>query len=512
MRPEDLGIGRLFEKALDAVIVADAETQRVVLWNPAATNIFGYSLSEALELRVEALVPEHLKAKHRAGMIRYEETGHGHYIDSHRLLDLPALKKGGEEIRIELSLNPIAPVGDDGRRFVLAIIRDVTQRKRAEERLAEEHNLLRTLIDNLPDFIFVKDTESRFVINNVEHLHVLRVSQQSEVVGKTDFDFFPREFAEEYYADEQEVIRSGEALIGREEPVVDQAGNSQWLSTTKVPLRDSSGEIVGLVGMSRDLTERKLAEEEIRHLNDTLEKRVVERTAQLAERESRLRQLLGKLVVAQEEERRRVAYEVHDGLAQMIVAVQQHLQAFAKQYPPDSSQGRERLDWTLDLAQQTVEETRRVIGGLRPTAPDDFGLAAAVRLHVEALRTEGWDIDYDETLGDERLPAALETVLYRVAQEALTNVRKHADTTRVRLNLGGLERQVRLRVRDWGRGFETAMPVGGDGPGERLGISGMAERITLLGGEFKVCSRPGAGTLIVARVPLADYEEDVERG
>jgi len=189
-------------------------------------------------------------------MIRYEETGHGTYIDSHRLLDLPALKKGGEEIRIELSLNPIAPVGDDGRRFVLAIIRDVTQRKRAEERLAEEHNLLRTLIDNLPDFIFVKDTESRFVINNVEHLRVLRVSQQSEVVGKTDFDFFPREFAEGYYADEQKIIRSGEALIGREEPVVDQAGNSRWLSTTKVPLRDSSGEIVGLVGMSRDITER----------------------------------------------------------------------------------------------------------------------------------------------------------------------------------------------------------------------------------------------------------------
>ena len=69
-------------------------------------------------LRVEALVPEHLKAKHRTGMIRYEETGHGNYIDSHRLLDLPALKKGGEEIRIELSLNPIAPVGDDSGRFV----------------------------------------------------------------------------------------------------------------------------------------------------------------------------------------------------------------------------------------------------------------------------------------------------------------------------------------------------------------------------------------------------------
>src|SRR5215210_1755158 len=95
VRKENLGIGKLFERARDAVIVADAETQRVVLWNPAATNIFGYTLSEALELRVEALVPEHLKALHQAGMIQYWETGHGDYIDSHRSLDLPALKKGG---------------------------------------------------------------------------------------------------------------------------------------------------------------------------------------------------------------------------------------------------------------------------------------------------------------------------------------------------------------------------------------------------------------------------------
>lgn len=308
MRPEDLGIGKLFERVRDAVIVADAETQRVVLWNPAATNIFGYTLSEALELRVEALVPEHLKALHRAGMIHYWETGHGDYIDSQRLLDLPALKKGGEEIRIELSLNPIVPIGSDGGgRFVLAIVRDVTQRRRAEERLAEERNLLRTLIDNLPDFIFVKDAESRFVINNAEHLRLLGATEQSEVLGKTDFDLFPGELAQSYYADEQEVIRSESPLIGREEPVVDQAGNRSWLSTTKVPLRDSGGEVVGLVGMSRDITERKQAEEEIRHLNETLEQRVEERTVQLAERESRLRDLLGKLVMAQEEERRQVS-------------------------------------------------------------------------------------------------------------------------------------------------------------------------------------------------------------
>src|SRR4051812_22513222 len=109
LRPEDLGIGKLFERVRDAVIVADAASQQIVLWNPAATKIFGYSPSEALELFVEALVPDHPKDLHRTGIGRYGVTGRGVYIDSQRLLDLPALKKGGEEIRIELSLNPIEP-------------------------------------------------------------------------------------------------------------------------------------------------------------------------------------------------------------------------------------------------------------------------------------------------------------------------------------------------------------------------------------------------------------------
>src|SRR5919107_4336620 len=140
LRPEDLGFGRLFERVQDAVIVADASTQRIVLWNAAAARMFGYSVTEAMELRVEALVPERLKAAHRTGIARYAETGHGPYIDSDAPLDLPAVKKNGEEIRVEMSLSPISPVheADDGKaQFVLAIIRDVTVRKRAEEEVRQ---------------------------------------------------------------------------------------------------------------------------------------------------------------------------------------------------------------------------------------------------------------------------------------------------------------------------------------------------------------------------------------
>ncbi|MBN2393115.1 MAG: GAF domain-containing protein, partial [Anaerolineae bacterium] len=138
---------------------------------------------------------------------------------------------------------------------------DITERKTAEIELDAERNLLRTLIDNLPDYIYIKDRESRFLVNNIAHLNVLGAKTQEEVVGKTDFDIFPHELAEQYYADEQALMESGETLIDREEPVVDQtSGGNLWASSTKVPLRDADGNITGFVGLTRDITERKRTE------------------------------------------------------------------------------------------------------------------------------------------------------------------------------------------------------------------------------------------------------------
>jgi PAS domain S-box-containing protein len=129
--PRDLGIGRLFDMVRDAVIAAEASSGRIVLWNGAATAIFGYSADEALGMPIEALVPERLRVAHRAGLAQYAASGTGKYIEASTVLELPALHKSGDELTVEMTLSPIEEPSQEGR-FALAIIRDVSDRKRAE--------------------------------------------------------------------------------------------------------------------------------------------------------------------------------------------------------------------------------------------------------------------------------------------------------------------------------------------------------------------------------------------
>jgi PAS domain S-box-containing protein len=164
-------------------------------------------------------------------------------------------------------VNSKVPLRDEGGNVIglVGVSRNITADKQAEEALAHERNLLRTLIEHLPDSIYVKDTDSRFLLNNPAHLAFLGASTQDETLGKTDADFYPRELAAQSFAVEQSLIHSGLPLIDHEELVVDQStGQSMWTLSTKVPLRNPQGEITGLVGVSRNVTERKLGEQALR--------------------------------------------------------------------------------------------------------------------------------------------------------------------------------------------------------------------------------------------------------
>jgi len=166
------------------------------------------------------------------------------------------------------------PVVEDGKVVSLSgTFQDITERKLAEEALAGERALLRTLIDNLPERIYVKDAEGRFVTGNLAVARLMGVDNPEDLVGKTDFDFLPEELASASFADQKEVMRSGDPIIGWEEKALDPKGETQWISTTKVPLRDAGGRVTGLVGMDRDITRRKELEEEIKDRNAELELR-----------------------------------------------------------------------------------------------------------------------------------------------------------------------------------------------------------------------------------------------
>ncbi|MEZ5278733.1 MAG: PAS domain-containing protein [Opitutaceae bacterium] len=151
------------------------------------------------------------------------------------------------------------------------ISRDITENKKVEQALYEERNLLRTLIDILPSRIFIKDLDSRFVINNRSHLDQLKVKTQEEAIGKSTYDFYPTERGQQALDDDREVLATGKPIINREKTYLDDDGEPVWSLTTKVPLKDSNGRMIGLVGISHDITERKRAEQELTRRNQEMQ-------------------------------------------------------------------------------------------------------------------------------------------------------------------------------------------------------------------------------------------------
>jgi PAS domain S-box-containing protein len=251
-----------------AVIEWDAKFQ-VLEWNAAAERIFGYLASEAVGQHAGFIVPE-----------RYKE-----HVDA-VWNDLLVQKGGNRSTNENITKDKRTifcewyntPLTDTGGKVigVASLVQDVTDRVRAEETLEAERNMLRTLIDNLPDRIYVKDTQSRFLLNNIAHMEALGAKTREEVIGKTDFDFRPYERAVQYFADDQEVIKSGQPLYNREEPTTLPTGEKGWLLSSKVPLKDQEGKIVGLIGISRDVTKRKQAELEKERLFSELQAALLE--------------------------------------------------------------------------------------------------------------------------------------------------------------------------------------------------------------------------------------------
>jgi len=215
------------------------------------------------------------------------------------------------------------------------------------------------------------------------------------------------------------------------------------------------------------------------------------------ERQRALVMLVEQVIARADDERRGVAYDVHDGVAQLIVSAKQHLDTAADLWSRDPRRAASETAITADRLGRAIAETRRILAALRPLAVDAGGLANAARQSLDEIaRDTGWSVDLVENLGAARLPPAVETAAFRILQEALSNARKHAGTTRIEVVLSKDTDRVHLDVRDYGVGLEA----GGGARG--LGLPSMRERARLLGGSCVVEAAAGGGTHVHAQLPL----------
>jgi PAS domain S-box-containing protein len=493
------------KQAAEGIFVVDIDTKLILEANVAYRNLLGYTAQDMLGL---GLTLYDVVAHDRKSVDKYLEQileERVHFIGERR-----HRRKDGSLVDVEVSSSVISYGGGEA---LCVIVHDITERKRSAERLQRSLDALLGLYEAgqiLSSSLEREEIGSRLleIASRVSNLTAAVISIPDEdgelrIWRSSGLEGLWREarFAPEAVAARQRVLETRKYQAVRLQQPED-ADESQLVSLN-LPLL-VRGRLIGVLEAygPEALLERQYEETLISLANQGASALENARLyTELAKRENRLQDLIRKLITAQEEERRKVSYEVHDGLAQTAAGAHQLLQAFARQHPPTSEKGSKDLARALQLVQQTVGEARYVIADLRPTALDDFGLAAAVRLQVEKISSQGSQVDYEEALGDERLPPEVETALFRVAQEALTNVHKHAPSARVRITLRRLNDSVRLQVRDWGTGFDPEKITDGGGPGERLGLSSMRERVALLGGHLEVHSKPGEGTEVVAEIP-----------
>ncbi|HMK27871.1 MAG TPA: PAS domain S-box protein, partial [Chitinophagaceae bacterium] len=236
----------VIEQATDFIMITDQQGNFIDT-NSSFNKTFGYTKEEILQLNISKVIdPEQLKIR----PVRFDLLVKGETILNERRM----LTKTGAGIDVEANVKMLP----DGR--ILAIARDIRDRKKAEEQLSNERNLLRALIDHLPDYIYVKDTSLNFLISNRAFVKLVGAASEEENYRKNSIDLFGEEIGQINMKEDKKIIETGEIIIDRDEPIVTREGKERWLLTTKVPLKDQEEKVTGILGISKDITERKEAE------------------------------------------------------------------------------------------------------------------------------------------------------------------------------------------------------------------------------------------------------------
>jgi PAS domain S-box-containing protein len=448
----------LLDAAPDAVVLAD-EAGMIVLVNSQTEELFGHERKALVGQPIETLLPGYLREAETRAM------GAG--------LDLVCHRRDGSEFPVEISLS--AMEAEEGR-LVIAFVRDITERQRGESAALE----LAAIVASSSDAIVSESLDHRALTWNggAEKLYGYTAE---EMAGRSMSILVPPGQLDELPAI-LERFKGGEQWIDQFETTrVRKDGSRIEVSIKISPIRDASDTIVGLASIARDLTPLRAHRE--------LERDLAERRA-----------LLAHLVDAGEEERGRIAMDIHDDSIQAITAAGMRLQILRRRLDdPEQLKLLDELEQTIQLA---ISRLRHLLFELRPPALDNEGLSAALGSYLDEVDDPGIAYRFDDQLSVQPSPES-RTILYRIVQEALANVRKHAQATAATVALRELENGFLARVSDDGIGF-----VAGDEepvPGH-LGLAAMRERAELAGGWLKIKAAPGKGTTLEVWVPVAPPE------
>jgi len=387
---------------------------------------------------------------------------------------------------------------------IFAAARDITERKLAEEALHESQQMLQLVLDTIPARVFWKDLDSNYLGCNRPFAFDAGLRSPAEIIGRNDFEMVWGELAQLYRSGDRQVIETGIAILGYEETQIAPSGGRICVRTNKVPLFDVQGGIKGVLGTYEDITDQKQAEEELRKAHDELERRVDERTAALKKANKELRQFPSRLISVQEEERKRLASELHDSIGQTLAAVKFWVEMALKlRDEGDDNAALNQLEQFVPTLQRSIEETRSICMGLRPSMLDSHGLLTTLEwLRQECMKLyPERHIELEAGIAEEEIPENLKVNIFRITQEALNNIAKHSNAEWVDIslskNVGGIE----LVVSDDGVGMDLDHILQTH-TARSLGLTSMRERAELTGGSLSIRSVCGEGTTIRAFWPV----------
>jgi PAS domain S-box-containing protein len=370
--------------------------------------------------------------------------------------------------------------------LVLNLGIDITARKLGEREIERHQKELQIILDSVPALIFYKDLNNRFLRINkaMAELSGLKVE---EIEGKTAFEIYPGQ-ANDYWRDDLEVSSTGLPKMNIIE-CVETAKGQKWVQTDKLPCRDEHDEIIGVIGFSVEITKRRTAEQK------------------LLESEKNLRYLATQLLTAQEVERKRISSELHDELGHALLTLRVYLKGIEKHLLPSQVSLKREMRPMLNYIDKVVSNVRRLYLDLSPGDLEDLGLTAAMQSLIDEFATGHkkikWTVNLDniDNLFSEHSQT---TIIYRLLQEALTNIGKHAEPTKVSIRLKKGADNILFTIEDNGKGFDVAQIFSPAKGMQRLGLAAMQERSKMLGGSAEIWSRAQQGTRITLNIPIPE--------